>query len=113
MPPLNLLTAKYGVNFNEMAYSVATKSPKLGDDGKMVLDAAGAPEMIMQDYPILNYGPFLQTIVDFMIVAIAIFIAIRIFNRLKANFEEAKKDEPEKVSEDVELLREIRDSLKK
>lgn len=113
MPPLNLLTAKYGVNFNELALKVETEAPKLKPDGTMEMDAAGAPVMAMQNYPILNYGPFIQTIVDFLLVAAAIFLAVKIMNTVKARYEAEKAADEEKISEDVLLLREIRDSLKK
>ena len=92
MPPLNLLTAKYGVNFTEMAWKVNTLSPEL-KDGKVVQDAAGDPNMIMQPYPILQYGPLIQTVVDFMLVAIAIFIAIKLMNAAKAKFEKEQVEE--------------------
>ncbi|MGB7325184.1 MAG: large-conductance mechanosensitive channel protein MscL [Rubripirellula sp.] len=113
MPPLNLLTAKYGVNFSEMAYTVKTESPKLLPDGTIEKGADGAPMMAMQDYPILNYGPFIQTIVDFLLVAAAIFLAVKVMNSVKARYEKEKAEEAKEPSEDVLLLREIRDSLKK
>lgn len=116
MPPLNLLTAKYGVNFNELALKVQTKSPKLGEDGKPVLNAEGAPDMVDQAYPILQYGPLLQTVVDFLLIAFAVFLAVKLLNRAKAAFDEKQKEEeakPKEPSEDILLLREIRDSLNK
>jgi len=57
----------------------------------------------------LLYGAFIQSIVDFVIIAFAIFIAIKVMNRLQEEEEKPKK----KDSEEVLLLREIRDSLKK
>lgn len=57
----------------------------------------------------LNYGLFLNSVVDFIIVAFVIFLAIKQMNRFKKQ-EEAKPAEP---SEEVQLLREIRDSMKK
>jgi large conductance mechanosensitive channel len=113
MPPLNLLTAKYGVNFNDMALTFNTEAPKLKDDGSVVLNAAGEPEMVMQAYPILKYGPFIQTVVDFLIVAAAIFLAVKVFNKVKSQVEEPKVKAPAAVPEDIQLLREIRDSLQK
>jgi large conductance mechanosensitive channel len=112
MPPLNLLTARYGMNFSNLALTYKTESPKLNEDGTMVLNEAGDPELVLQAYPILKYGPFIQTVIDFLIVAIAIFIAIKIFNRVKERFEEQKPSVPVEVPEDIQLLREIRDSLK-
>jgi len=59
----------------------------------------------------LNYGLFINTIIDFLIVAFAIFFVIRQMNRFRKK-EEAKPDEPALPSEDILLLREIRDELK-
>jgi len=112
MPPLNLLTAKYGVNFSELALKIKTEAPKLAADGTMVMKD-GKPEMIDQNYPILNYGPFLQSVVDFILVAAAIFLVVKLINTAKAKFEKQKEDTPAAPPEDVVLLREIRDALKK
>lgn len=113
MPPLNLLTAKYGVNFNELAWKITTESPKLNADGTMVMGADGSPELVMQKYPILNYGPFLQTIVDFLLIAAAIFLVIKLMNTAKARFEKQQEAAPAAPPEDIQLLREIRDLLQK
>ena len=56
----------------------------------------------------LNYGIFINTIIDFLIITFAIFILIKQINKFKKK-EEAKVSEP---SEEVLLLREIRDQLK-
>ncbi|MEE4175762.1 MAG: large-conductance mechanosensitive channel protein MscL [Xanthomonadales bacterium] len=60
----------------------------------------------------LNYGAFIQTVVDFIIIAFAIFMVIRAMNRMKRKEEEAP-EEPPKPSDEVLLLQEIRDELKK
>jgi large conductance mechanosensitive channel len=112
MPPLNLLTAKYGVNFSDMAYKIKTEAPKLNADGTMVMKD-GKPDMLVQDYPILNYGPFIQSVVDFLLVAAAIFVVIKLINTAKARFESQEEEKAVVAPEDVLLLREIRDSLKK
>lgn len=57
----------------------------------------------------LNYGLFINTVIDFVIVAFAIFMVVKQMNRFRKK-EEAK---PVEVPEDVLLLREIRDALKK
>lgn len=62
--------------------------------------------------PLIKYGVFIQTIVDFVIVAFAIFVAVKAINKLKRQ-EEAAPAEPPPTPEDVILLREIRDVLKK
>lgn len=61
---------------------------------------------------ILKYGAFLQTVVDFLIIAWVVFIAIKAINRLKRQ-EPAPEPAPEVTPEDTLLLREIRDALKK
>lgn len=113
MPPLNLLTAKYGVNFSDLALKVKTESPKLKPDGTIELGADGSPVMALQDYAILNYGPFIQSVVDFLLVAAAIFIVVKLVNGAKARFEEKKVDAPAAKPADVVLLEEIRDLLEK
>lgn len=61
----------------------------------------------------LNYGMFIQNVVDFIIVAFSIFIFIKAINRLKREkkVEEVVKETP-KTPEDILLLKEIRDLLK-
>ncbi|MBX3423488.1 MAG: large-conductance mechanosensitive channel protein MscL [Pirellulaceae bacterium] len=113
MPPLNLLTAKYGVNFTELALKVTTESPKLNPDGSVVKNEDGSIAMAMQDYPILNYGPFLQTVVDFLLIAMAIFVVVKMLNNAKRRFEKQEVTAPAEPSEDIKLLREIRDSLRR
>lgn len=60
----------------------------------------------------LNYGAFIQSALDFIIIAFAIFMMIKMMNNMKKAEEEAE-EAPAEPSEDVLLLREIRDSLKK
>ncbi len=63
----------------------------------------------------LNYGVFIQAIIDFLIITISIFVIIKIFNKFKRKREEKEKKESkkeEKVNKQEELLREIRDILK-
>lgn len=87
MPPLGLLVG--GVDFSQL---------------KIVLQSAGADG---KGEVAIGYGVFLQNTVNFLIIAWALFIVIRMMNRLKLN--------PGPVAatpEDVLLLREIRDTLK-
>ena len=58
------------------------------------------------------YGAFLQNIVDFLIIAISIFLFTKLLSSFKKK-EEVKPAEPPKPSREVELLTEIRDLLKK
>lgn len=61
---------------------------------------------------VLKYGVFLQTVVDFLIIAWVVFIAIKAINKLKRE-EPAAAPAPAAPPEDIVLLREIRDALKK
>ena len=60
----------------------------------------------------VNYGMFIQTVLDFLIIAFAIFMVIKAMNNLKKK-EEAAPAEPPKPSAEEVLLTEIRDALKK
>jgi len=60
----------------------------------------------------LNYGAFLQTIVDLTIVALAVFFLVKAINSLKFKKAVAEQAAPPPPPEDVALLREIRDLLK-
>jgi len=110
MPPLNLLTSRFGVNFNDLAWRLYIKAPKLNADGTKVLED-GKEVLVLQNYPILSYGPFIQSVVDFLLVAAALFLVIKLMNTAKAKFEEKQDETPATPPEDVALLREIRDAL--
>lgn len=60
----------------------------------------------------LNYGMFLNTVIDFIIIAFAIFMVIKAMNKMKRK-EEEKPSAPPEPPADVKLLSEIRDLLKK
>lgn len=79
----------------------------LGDQAFETMEAAekaGAP--------LIKYGAFINTIVDFVIVAFVIFLVIKAINKMKRE-QPAAPAEPPATPEDVLLLREIRDSLRK
>ena len=64
----------------------------------------------------IAYGAFLQAVVDFVIVAFVIFMVIKFMNKAQDALdgdEEEAEDKPAEPPEDIKLLREIRDSLKK
>lgn len=60
---------------------------------------------------VIAYGTFIQNIVDFLIIALCIFMMIKVLTKFKKK--EEVKPEPVKESEEVVLLREIRDLIKK
>lgn len=64
---------------------------------------------------VITYGKFVQSVFDFVIVALVIFIVVKTLNKAKETFEkkEAALEKPKDPSEEVKLLREIRDSLQK
>lgn len=67
---------------------------------------------------VLNYGLFIQNVVDFLIIALCVFFIVKAVNKLtnltkKKEKEEAKKEEKPAKSSEVLLLEEIRDLLKK
>ncbi|MBD3620032.1 MAG: large-conductance mechanosensitive channel protein MscL [Chromatiales bacterium] len=90
MPPLGLLIG--GVDFTDLAVTL-----KAAEEGVAAVT--------------LNYGVFIQTVFDFVIVAFAVFIAVKVINSLKKK-EEAKPAAPPAPSKEEELLAEIRDLLK-
>ncbi|GAB4183833.1 MAG: large-conductance mechanosensitive channel protein MscL [Wenzhouxiangellaceae bacterium] len=90
MPPIGLLVG--GVDFTDLAVTL-----------KPATDTVEAVT--------LNYGAFIQTALDFIILAFAIFIMIKAMNNLKKK-EEEKPAEPPKQSNEEKLLAEIRDLLK-
>lgn len=99
MPPIGLLLG--GVKFTDL--KLVLKDP--------VLDAAGA---VTTQAVSINYGNFIQTSVDFLIIALAIFMMIKAMNSLKKKDEapvEAPPAAPEPTKEEI-LLTEIRDLLK-
>ena len=97
MPPIGLLMG--GVDFSNLFVDLSG----VGYATLAAAEEAGAP--------LIKYGLFINTILDFLIVAFAIFMVIRGMNSLKKK-EEEKPAEPAKPSEEVVLLTEIRDALK-
>jgi len=81
------------------------------DDWKLVVTPAQADatgKEIAAEVAI-RYGTFLQSVIDFLIVAFVIFLVIKAYNRIRRPVEAA----PAAPAEEVLLLREIRDSLKR
>jgi len=94
MPCVGMVTG--GMDFSTMKYEI-----------QKAVDATEGKEAVEAVY--LNYGTFINTAIDFLIVAAAIFMAIKVMNSMKKKEEAAPKAPPE----DIQLLREIRDGLKK
>ncbi|MEM6638321.1 MAG: large-conductance mechanosensitive channel protein MscL [Pseudomonadota bacterium] len=90
MPPIGL--ALGGVDFSQLAVTLK--------------EAVGETAAVT-----LNYGVFIQTVVDFIIIAFAIFMVVKAMNSMKKKEEEAPAKPPEPSKEEV-LLTEIRDALR-
>lgn len=91
MPPIGLLLG--GVDFSNLALTLKAAE---GD----------------QPAVLLKYGMFINTVIDFIIIAFAIFMVIKAMNSMKKK-EEEKPAAPPEPPADVKLLTEIRDLLKK
>lgn len=90
MPPIGIILG--GVNFSDLSV--------------VLLAAQGdAPAVV------IAYGKFIQTVIDFTIIAFAIFMGLKAINSLKRKQEEAPPAPPA-ATKDQELLSEIRDLLK-
>ena len=98
MPPIGLLLG--GVDFKHLYINLGSGSYETLE----AAEKAGAP--------LIKYGAFINTAVDFLIIAFAIFVAIKAINKLK-RAQPAAPPAPAAPPEDILLLREIRDALKK
>ncbi|MEP6510176.1 MAG: large-conductance mechanosensitive channel protein MscL [Dokdonella sp.] len=92
MPPIGYLIG--GIDFSSLAASL----------GNPVVDAKG----LVTGGAIVKYGVFLNTVIQFLIIAAAIFLVIKLLN----HFMPKKPDVPAAATAEVVLLTEIRDSLK-
>ena len=93
MPPLGLLIS--GVDFSDLAITLR----------EATVDAAGEAVPAVQ----IAYGEFINAVIQFIIVAFAIFMVVKAINRMH----KAPEAAPEAPAEEVLLLREIRDQLKR
>jgi large conductance mechanosensitive channel len=91
MPPIGVLLG--GVDFSSLAFTLR-----------------GAAEN--QPAVVVSYGKFINSVIDFIIIAFSIFMVIKAMNSLKKK-EEAAPSAPPALPADVQLLTEIRDLLKK
>lgn len=97
MPAVGLLVG--GINFTELKWVIK----------EAVLDEAGA---VVTPEATLNYGNFIQSTVDFLIIAFCIFLFIRLISKLNRKKEEAPAAPAPEPSAEEKLLTEIRDLLK-
>lgn len=90
MPPIGVLLG--GVNFSDLAY--------------VIKEATGTDKAV-----VIAYGKFIQTVIDFTIIAFAIFMVVKGINSLKRK-EAAEGETPSSPTAEEILLMEIRDLLK-
>ncbi|MDD5359743.1 MAG: large conductance mechanosensitive channel protein MscL [Sulfurovaceae bacterium] len=95
MPPIGMLLGK--VNFSQLYIELSGKTY----DSLDAATKAGSP--------VIKYGQFINDIISFIILGFVIFIFIRAYNKIK----EPVVEETPAVDENILLLRDIRDSLKK
>ena len=91
MPPIGLMMG--GVSFTDLAVTLK--------------EATEGAEAVL-----LKYGVFIQTIVDFLIIAFAIFLVVKAMNAMQKEEEEEAPAEPPAPSTEEVLLTEIRDALR-
>ncbi|WP_338790320.1 large-conductance mechanosensitive channel protein MscL [Bernardetia sp. Wsw4-3y2] len=97
MPPIGLATG--GVDFADLKLVLK----------EAVVDAAGT---VTTEAVSINYGNFLNIIIQFLIIALCVFAVVKGFNSLKKKAEDPKNPEAP-TPQDILLLTEIRDLLKK
>ena len=97
LPPLGLLLG--GVDFSQLVINL--QAAEIGADGAVLKDAVD-----------LRYGKFIQSIINFLIIAFAIFMVMKAYNNMQKKEEEAPAAPPAPSAQE-QLLAEIRDLLKK
>ena len=98
LPPLGMLLG--GTDFSNLFFTL---------DGSEFVTLLAAKEA---GAPVVGYGSFVQTSINFLIIAFAVFMIVKAMNKSSAALAAEKAEEPSpEPSEDVLLLREIRDSM--
>lgn len=93
MPPIGVLLG--GVDFKDLALTIK--------------DATAEQAAVL-----IKYGAFIQTVIDFLIIALAVFVGLKAMNSLQRKEDAAPEPEtPAAPTADIQLLTEIRDLLKK
>ena len=100
MPLVGMLTG--GIDFNDKKWVLKEAIVEVKEAGNIVVKAV--PEVSVK------YGSFITNLIDFMIVAFAVFIVIKAINKIKKKAENTIIAPPPSTSE--QLLMEIRDALK-
>lgn len=96
MPVIGFFTA--GMDFTEL--KIVLSDARVAETGEEIAEAA------------ILYGNFIQTAIDFVIIAFSIFIAIKMINKLRRKQEVVEEEAAPSLPGEVDLLIEIRDLLK-
>ena len=108
LPPIGKAMSLTGkaMNFKDLFYPLSPLPAELQGKSLDVVQKAGVP--------VLAYGSFLQTVLDFAILAFCVFIMVKLIQMARERFDTKKAENPAPATpEDVKLLREIRDLLAK
>lgn len=105
MPPIG--KAMGGVNFADLFINLDPS--KVAKDGSAIKSLAQAKEA---GAAVIAYGSFINTVIDFLIVAFCIFMVIKAMNTMKKNPPPAAPAPPPEPTKEEKLLTEIRDILK-
>jgi len=105
MPPIGVVVGQ--VDFKELSVTLQKEKVRKNNDGNDVI-VDGRP-VVDRPAVVLSYGRFLQSIFDFLIIALCVFLLVKVINRLQGP---APAEESKPPPEEVQLLREIRDVLK-
>ena len=105
MPPIGKMMG--GVNFSDLFINLDPS--KLAKDGSVIKSIAQAKEA---GVAVIAYGSFINTVIDFIIVAFCIFMIVKVMNALKKQPAPAAPAAPPEPTKQERLLGEIRDILK-
>ncbi len=116
-----IIGGAFGKIVTSLVKDVVMPAFSLLTGGGQDLAALTYPANPAEDAPAIKYGAFCQTVLDFFIIALSIFFTIRIICAIKARFRKQKEEEqkaaepeaPAPTPEEILLLREIRDALRK
>ena len=98
MPAVGIITG--GIDFSDMQVTLA--------------EAVMEGEEVVKEAVNLRYGAFIQSIISFLLIAVAVFMLVKVVNMFhRKKKEEPKPEEPPKPDPQIVLLEEIRDQLKK
>ena len=102
MPPIGLLLGK--VDFKQLKLVIQSGKDAVINGAQIVSPAVAEVS--------LNYGAFIQNIIDFILIGFCIFIVLKTYQKVSKKPDEAPAPSPPEPSNEAKLLTEIRDILK-